>query len=268
LVIWIAVIFIFFSIPKSKLPYYILPLSMPVAMLVGIFLENLIGSGMDTGERSEDLKWIWRVMAAVGFVGIVGLNLYLWFWANDERALVLKLLLQPLVQVLSLVVAAGGWLVYWWNKRKHTQFAILTLAGMVYFCLLFAILGMIRLSPFMSTFDYAQYLKPFLKQTDIVAVYSSPDHFSDLPFYLKRRVVVVGSDRGTLAEESADADEANKNKDWFLESGAFVRLFNARGSRVFCLLKADTLNELVHVGLGKYTVLKAGYGELLVSNSR
>ena len=265
LVIWAAVIFVFFSIPKSKLPYYILPLSMPLAMLVGIFLDNLVRFD-NSGERFKDLKWMWRAMAAVGFMGIVGLNLYLWFWAKDGRALALKALVQPLVPALSLTVLAGGCSVYWWNKQKRTQLAILTLAATVYFCLLVAILGMIRLSPFMSTFDYAQYLKPLLKEADIVAVYASPDHFSDLPFYLERRVVVVGSDRGTLAEESVDADDAQEDKNWFLESGSFVRLFNARESRVFCLLKSDGLDELVRVGLEKYTVLKAGDGKLLISN--
>ncbi len=198
LFIWAMTILIFFSIPRSKLVHYILPMSAPVSILVGLYLNKIM-----VGSSKARLRAV-----------VVGMYLF-----------------------------------------------IVCLIGAMYY-----------LSPNLSTAEFAKYLKPKLKKEDVVAIYASPDHFSDLPFYLSQRVVVVGSDRGTLDAESREdeaefeADGRHAAKKWFLESGPFIELFSRRESIVYCLLDTKRLDELTHIGLKDYFSEMEGHGKILISN--
>ena len=68
---------------------------------------------------------------------------------------------------------------------------------------------------------------------DGVAIYASPDRFSDLPFHLKKRVIIVGSDYGTLAEELDEPEHQEDLKHWFYSAGTFVHLFENKSKRFF-----------------------------------
>ena len=85
-------------------------------------------------------------------------------------------------------------------------------------------------------------------------------------FHLKRRVVVAGTDRGTLAQEADEPDDAAESKKWFPGTNEFVRLFNLRTNRIFCLLDEENLPELQQVGLNNYTLIKKDHGKMLISN--
>ncbi|HLD50711.1 MAG TPA: glycosyltransferase family 39 protein [bacterium] len=198
LLCWIAVVFVFFSIPKSKLPYYILPVSMPIAILIGDFFAKLT--------------------------------------AVPESP-----------------------------ARKK----FFVLAGTVYGGLILTFVIMKVISPFQSTRDYADFLKSRMRPGDVAAVYASPDKFSDFPFYMKQRIMIVGSDRGTLAGQSRQMPLAEQ-KENFLETGEFAALFNAPSTlsgRVFCLVPAKKIQELVSAGLRRYEVVMAGHGKLLISTT-
>ncbi len=194
LIIWSMTILIFFSIPKSKLVHYILPMSAPVSMLVGLYLQKKM-----EGSSKARLRAI-----------VAGMYLF-----------------------------------------------IIALIGAKYF-----------LSPALSTCEFAKYLKPKLQKEDIVAIYASPDHFSDFPYYLAQRVVVVGSDRGTLSAESRE-DEAEgvvAVGSWFQETGPFVALFRQHDQTVYCLLDSKKLGELKHIGLPDYFTEMESHGKILISN--
>ena len=194
LLCWIVVVFIFFSIPKSKLPYYILPVSMPIAILVGDFFA--------------------KFTAASGVPA----------------------------------------------RKKFSA-----IAGTVYACLVLTFGGMKFISPFQSTWDYAEVLKSRLKPGDVAAVYGSPDKFSDFPFHLKQRVLIVGSDRGTLDRQSRQMPFTEQKKN-FLETGEFISLFKEASARVFCLVPEKKFRELKDAGLQTYEVLMAEHGKMLISN--
>ena len=125
---------------------------------------------------------------------------------------------------------------------------------------------MVSLSPYLSTYQEAKTLKALYKEGDRIAVYASPDSFSDISFHLGRRVIGVGSDHGTLTQELKDADHAQELKTWFPGSGEFVQDFNSRENRLFCLMNPEDLHELEHLGLRQYKVIQDGAGKLLISN--
>ncbi len=139
---------------------------------------------------------------------------------------------------------------------------------MIYLGLILTFVGMKTLSPFESSSDFAKFLKPRLSEKDVVAILSSPDTFSDFPFQLRRRVVIVGTDRGTLGFPSQLPNHAEEARAWFLSLEDFLRLFRSGEKRVFCLIKEKDIPSLKSQGFHDYTVLKEGYGKQLISNER
>jgi 4-amino-4-deoxy-L-arabinose transferase-like glycosyltransferase len=254
LICWIAMTFIFFSIPKSKLPYYILPVSVPMAVLVAIWFH-----------RVPDTKFLKTLLGWTGLISVLalaGLNAYLFIWAKDPRAEAVKSLFLP----ATLCAIAGCTVAAICVKKNHFRFAVWAMGGTLYVLFLFVALGMSRLTPYLSTYGEAKTLKALWKEGDTLVVYSSPDHFSDLPFHLQQRITMVGSDHGTLTQELKDEEHSEDLKRWFLDSGTFLNRFNSRENRMFCLMKTTNLHELERLGLRTYKVVMEGAGKLLVSN--
>lgn len=251
---WIAVIFIFFSIPKSKLPYYILPISAPLAVVVALWIRR--------AQDTQLLKGLFRGIGWISILSLAGLNAYLFIWATDPRAAAVRGPFLP-ATICALLGAAA---IRSALRKDRYPAAAWRLGGTLFAMLLFIASGMARLTPFFSTQDEAVTMSAYMKPGDIAAVYSSPDHFSDLPFHLRRRVMVVGSDRGTLSRELEEEEHTEDLKEWFPETGAFADRFNSRRDRIFCLMKTNKLPELQHVGLRDYTVIKEGAGKLIISN--
>ena len=70
LLIWFATVFIFFSIPRSKLGSYILPGLPPLAILCGLGMVRL--SGLDMRRRSQCFGWLAALsLIAAGMASIV-----------------------------------------------------------------------------------------------------------------------------------------------------------------------------------------------------
>ena len=254
LICWFVVIFVFFSIPKSKLPYYILPLCVPLAVWVASWLDKELDS--------KTYRLILQGTGLVFFSALIAANFYLVFWLKDARVLPLK----NLLHVASLCVFAGGWLTgFFLNKKEHAK-SFISAAGTVYVLLIFIIIAMKGVTPYLSTYEAAGTLQRVMKEGDEVAMFSSPDHFSDFPFHLAKRVIVVGSDRGTLSKELQGSEYADDVSYWFPTASEFVRRFNSRSERLFCLSDEEDMKQLEHIGLVSYKVVQKGGGKLLISN--
>jgi 4-amino-4-deoxy-L-arabinose transferase-like glycosyltransferase len=260
LLCWAATIFIFFSIPSSKLPYYILPMSMPLAILIGALFADwtLPGAVFDRG-RFANLTW--HAIPVAGLLCFLGINAYLFFTEKEARVLTL----QPYLHLGSAILFAGGLLAFFFYKKARIQTAIFSLAGMAYAILILIVVGMKVVTPFESSYAFIQELKPQLKDGDTVAIFASPDRFSDIPYYLKRRIMVVG-DRGTLSVPTQRKKYAHEVKKWFLTDMEFSHFFNDRSQRVFCLMETENLQYLQQAGIKDFTVLKEGHEKILISN--
>lgn len=262
LICWMVAIFVFFSIPKSKLPYYLLPISVPIAVLISLFLADGIHAGALSERTKRILKWTWNLLLGAAGAGAVGLNLYL-SWGNLDSE---TLLLRPLFQIGSVFLFAGFGTGFFLSRKGHFKRSIFVLSATVYVGLLLAFLGMKMISPLQSSYDYAELIKTHLKKDDIVAVMASPDEFSDLPFYLERRVMVVGTDKGTLTYESEESDHGLETAEWFVSKGELAAMFREKRKRIFCLMESHKLQEFINAGIQGFVVLKEGHGKLLVSN--
>lgn len=262
LICWIAVILVFFSIPRSKLPYYILPMSMPFAVLIAALFSDRLLSGKGPHLSDPWVKGAWIVTLLFCLAGFIGVNLYLTFWAQDPEFLAAR----PFVQLSVSFIFGVILLACFFYKKKKEKWALFSMGGMLYGGLLLTVVTMYYLSPFESTFDYVQTLLPQLKENDAITVYASPDRFSDFPFHLGRRVIIVGPDRGSITEESLKPERAEEMAGWFFWMEPFVEWFNARQRRIFCLMEEEEFHYLEEAGLKDYKVIKKGSGKLLISN--
>lgn len=259
LICWLFGILIFFSIPKSKLPYYILPAMVPAALLTGSFFSRLIQSPSESTARRADLTF--KLLAFTSVLGALGLNLYLTFFAHKLEFLALK----NFALITSALLTAGFSSAYLMQRARGVRAGVLTLAGTLYGLLLLVFMGMKIISPIQSVHEEALIIQARYQPGDVVSVFASPDRFSDLPFHLKTRVAVAGSDWGTLKDQSALLPEAER-QEYFMDHGAFVTLFNSKTRRVFCLMEEDRLQPLIDSGLKNVSILKQGHGKVLISN--
>lgn len=261
LICWIGVVFVFFSIPRSKLPYYIVPACVPTAVLVGVFLSKWLQQNLTISPTWA--QWSWRIFSSVFLLGVVGINIALLFSDRVPELAVIR----PWAPIGTLFLALGGGLSFYFNRRHHRVAAFFSVITTIYCVFLLIFYCMLKLSPLMSTESFSNYLKNHAHEKDIVAVFASPDSFSDLPFYLRRRIVVVGTDRGTLTQESAEKDETDA-EGWFYSASDFAALAkNSRPNKVFCLLKKDKTDELQKAGLTSFQILMESHGRILIASN-
>ncbi len=258
LLCWAAGILIFFSIPKSKLPYYILPATMPIALLVGNFFSRITLHPEEIPRKF--LSWTWKLFPLTAAAALFGFNGYLLFFAAGQDFLQLKTL-----GLIGTTFAASGFLFAYFAQKKNLAHGVIYLAGTVYAALLVTILGMQILSPIQSTMEEAEDLGSILKPGDQVAVYASPDRFSDLPFHLRRRVMIAGSNTGTLGAQMMRLPRKERDT-YFIDSGELVRRLNTPRERIVCLLDEKWLPDLIGYGLKEYRVLRKEHGKILIAN--
>ncbi len=257
---WLAVIFVFFSIPRSKLPYYIIPACVPMAVLAGIFISNWLRGTLPLSEGWA--QWSWKILSSVFLIGVIGVNVAMLFSDRVPEMAIIR----PWIPFTTIFLALGGALSLYFNHKKMRQAAFVSFAASTYAVFLMIFFCMLQLSPFMSTKAFSDYLKQHASATDLIAVYASPDSFSDFPFYLQRRVIVIGGDRGTATQESTEEGE-DDIEGWFYGRDEFTKnILPDRTKRVFCLLKKERLDELRQAGLSSFQILMESYDRILISN--
>ncbi len=262
LLCWIVTVIAFFSIPRSKLPYYLLPTSVPTAILLGHFFAQWAEDLGTKFPKAALLKWTWYFVILACLVA--GQAALIIFFVPIHKAEVV--LLKPIFVLGAMVLLGGASVTYYFYKNARNRGAALSLAGMVYGILLVIIVAMRVLSPAQSTVEFAEVLKKELRSEDQMIVYASPDQYSDFLFYIKRKVVIVGSDRGSLQLQSERPENRALAKGFFLSTQDLVRLLNQKETRVFCLMPEKRLGGLKDEGLGEYRVLKKAYKKLLIAN--
>ena len=260
---WAAVAFLFFSMSKGKLPYYILPISVPLSILFALLFDDFFNKRLQPNTESL-LHKSWIVLYGLLFVAIPGFNLFILIWG--DTLIEASRMMRPF-----LWTASGGTLVLLFLSakaygKKDFKKALWILAAVPYLILTTTSAAMNYLTPMQSTAEFALEIQRLDKPGSIVAIYSSPDHFSDLPFNLKKRISVVGTDRGTLDRESREDEALHGPSEWFLAKDTFADLFNARQRQVFLLVDEDKYAEIVGTGLKSPKILKQEFNKVLVTN--
>jgi 4-amino-4-deoxy-L-arabinose transferase-like glycosyltransferase len=196
--IWFGVIFVFFSIPESKLGEYILPAFPPVAIMSGLGLTRL--ARFDRKRRIGVLF----VLAAIN----IALAVILMIVAVElRRPLIAALGNYAMVASGALAVATMAALAIAWLRRDTAT--VWPIAGALTIGMLVTLGAMAKAreaaEPFTSYRKLAQQVSPYLGAGCVLASYRH--QIQALPFYLGMREVLVGY-RGELAPFGDSADAA------------------------------------------------------------
>ena len=233
LMIWIAVITLFFSASHSKLAPYIIPVYPALAILIA---KNLIDL-KDKGTTKA-------IKACLGFLTFftVALVVAAVLILNDIipiRHIQDVLLYRVPITCLCMLCVVFCIILWRMLNRPKKLFAVYAVFA---FCFILTSLPAIKiLGNERSTRVLNQTLVPWLNPQDKVVNFR--DYQQDLPFYTKRRVAIVGW-TGELAygrEHDADADN------WFIDMDKvenYLRRPLERGQRLYVIINDEYLDQM------------------------
>jgi len=185
LVCWFAVIFAFFSVSRSKLPGYIIPIFPALALLIGNRLDQLLAH-----TNSMELPW---KLQTIGFaiLGCVG-----FFFLSDigkqARPDEIEAYAQYTYWVIAALIALMLFSTFaaWQSKRNGIQ-SIVSFACGFFLCAIIAGTGHETLGRAVSGIDLVNRVKSSIPEK--VNFYSVRLLDHTVPFYLGRTMIMVES---------------------------------------------------------------------------
>ncbi len=253
LLTWIGFIFFFFSISKSKLPPYILPIFPALAVLIGRWLAEVVGCFQD-GPRAEGGRDLDGGPPAIsGGAGTprrrlrVGLRVFSFVCGLLAAGLVLVVVrpgmakltldqaiaLRPIVYVMAAVLIIGGIVGPWLGVNRGARAAVMGLVATMtvfYVTLQCATLPAI-IKP--GTKPLALVVKANAQPGDRVLNYH--EFFHDFTFYAGRVADLVAF-KGELEVEE---DPAAKASGRFMDEATFRKLWTQPGRMFVVARKRD-----------------------------
>lgn len=175
LMLWATIIFVFFSLSRSKLIPYILPTVPPLAILIGHYLAS--------SENRPGIKRGFMILPALTILISIGL-----FVAEYYISITNTVLADKITWLIIVVIIFGSALSYWVYLKKGTTAAFYNqLASTV--ILMLSLMVLMPLLDMGSILPLYRVLQPMLKPDDQVVCYHY--YYQDLPLYLQRRVTIV-----------------------------------------------------------------------------
>lgn len=231
-IIWIAFIVCFFSISKSKLATYILPVFPALAVLIAVELQRAL------------VENTWRRIrgAVYAFAGLFGLL----------AAAVVVVLIRPALakldaeqvaalrvpgSILVVVLLAAAVVVPWLGRTRGVRAAIVgCVAAMAMFYMNLEFAAPAINKP--GTKDLALYVKAHAKVGD--RVFHCYDFYQDFTFYAEREVGVVGDN---VAELELKEDAAARASGRFISEAELREQWNLPG-RIFLVVQIRKIQQV------------------------
>jgi 4-amino-4-deoxy-L-arabinose transferase-like glycosyltransferase len=222
LLVWCAVIFVFFSVSNSKLVPYILPLFPALALLLGCYLRSA-GRGVLLAQA---------VVSSLLGIALMLASPLVMLRASADTPPALLAGYVPWLRAAGLALAAGGALSAAFLAREKRGPAILSLAvaGLVFAQT--ALSGHESLSPSLSAYHIAHKIRDRLKPDTPFYFVDTFDH--TLLFYLGRKVTMVA-----VTDELADPIR-RAPRDFLPDTAAFARAWQA-DREAYALFNVDDL---------------------------
>lgn len=200
LLIWAAVIFVFFSLSQSKLIPYILPTIPPLSLLIGNYLAK--------SPRSKGIQRGIIFLLPLPIVISIAALIALYFFTASNPAL-----MKTEMWGMFIISISGACLAYWVNHWRGTIAACATIAIATVLNLLI-LMAVIPLFDMGSILPLTTILQPRLKPSDEVVTYHN--YYQDLPLYLQRRVTIVD-----WQNELTFGMEHQDTKQWMIDDATF-----------------------------------------------
>ncbi|MGC1854982.1 MAG: glycosyltransferase family 39 protein [Candidatus Aquirickettsiella sp.] len=224
LLLWIGIIFIFFSFSHSKLIPYILPIFPALALLTGHYLSI-------HWQRNRDIKWGYIAVPLV-WLGLGGIGiLYIIYDPTIilSQSARLFLITGYGVFLLNSIIASCFAI----QKKSKMAFATLAIGSMI--SLLIVSMSIPQLDT-RSIKPLVVALKPLLKPGDKIVAYH--DYYQDLPFYLNQRVFTVN-----VGGELTFGMQHQDTSDWMLQDANFWPQWNST-QRIYMITSREAYQQI------------------------
>lgn len=251
LLVWIVVVFSFFSLSHSKLVPYILPVFPPLALLLGRYLANADTASAGWRRGLLLLAFV-NLSAAVSFLLMAS---GLW---RSAAVLELQRLMGPALWIVAGAFAVGMVAALAMSRvlgRVRVLAVVMASTLLIHQCFGYA---MSRMDEKYTVQRLALTLKPQLRDDDVVVSYST--YYQDLPLYLLRRITIVDW-TNELTFGAAHQD----TRAWMLKSPDLWALWQGP-RRVFVFANTDSLTELRRQAGDRYYFLAGDKYHVLLSN--
>jgi hypothetical protein len=229
------VVLVFFSVASSKLIPYILPAIPPIALLIADAIISLSpAGGMPSKTHADGVRRLWFVGLFASVVGAGALAVVLFGRGIGGTYLTLG---RPALIAIGTILVAGGVLTAALLSRRRLETGLLSLTLTSAAALFAASYGRLALEPMRS---YAELSRSVAIQAPDAVLVCYHRYIQALPFYTRRRVILVGS-RSELGFGAAHSPDAG---DYFFASDAdLVRLWN-RPTKSVLLIDQPDLDRL------------------------
>ncbi len=183
LLVWVAVVFCFFSLSDSKLASYILPLFPALAALIGWHFAEI------SHRDPRALRWhaLPLILLALGCLALARQVTRL---ASPEVPVALYAAYQPWLEAAGGALLAGALAAFAFSWRALPRAALISLAAGGLFFSQLILLGHDSLAPSNSAYAIDLRIRDQVKPG--VPFYSVDTYDQTLPFYLKRTLTMVG----------------------------------------------------------------------------
>jgi len=233
LLLWAVLIFIFFSIPRSKTVGYIIPVFPAIALMVGYYLDDL----WEKNTLTKSFK--------IGVVGFIILSFIITAAAIIAPHLASLKITTPMISYLILAAVTflvAGFYAYQLLKQG-------TLPRIVYCVGATACIGLLILSASLAVVNdksikpIALQLKPTLQPNDEVVAYFK--YYQDLPIYLERRITIVADwtapdiiKKDNWVRELWFGMPFQNTRDWLIDDATFWQRWNSK-KRLFVVMSEN-----------------------------
>jgi 4-amino-4-deoxy-L-arabinose transferase-like glycosyltransferase len=222
LLLWCAVVFVFFSASDSKLPAYILPLFPALSLLIGEHLRSA-GRGVLLAQA---------VTAVLLGIALAAVAPRAPDYGSDAVPPALLEGYVPWIVASGLALAAGGMLSALSLALGKRVPAVLALAGGGLVLAQTALSGHESLAPSLSAYHIVHKIRDQVKPDTPFYLVETFDH--TLLFYLRRKVTMV-----SVTDELADPI-GRAPRDFLPDTAAFARAWEADGD-AFAMFNIDDL---------------------------
>ncbi|MGH7917177.1 MAG: glycosyltransferase family 39 protein, partial [Candidatus Binataceae bacterium] len=252
-----AVILVFFSLAHAKLIPYIMPALPPLAVVMGDGLANLLESerantaptmGFDPRVRRFCIS---AVLIAIAGAAILEVSLH----AADFRSpYVIRV--RPALEVAAAIALVTGvvcWCAFWSDRLRFGLAALIAATTALYIVFSY---GRLMATPLRS---YAHLARTIDARAPNATLVCYPRYLQSLPFYTRRRVILVG-DKTELTFGAARAPDANQY--FFKNQIGLLKLWNEPRQTVLVLDRA--VFPGLKRRLGAYVVIAADRKKIAV----
>jgi 4-amino-4-deoxy-L-arabinose transferase-like glycosyltransferase len=257
MLIWVFVVFAFFSVSGSKLPPYILPLFPPIAIILGyLFHEKWQLQVINRVEISIYILIFLTIGAAALLSQISPLSVYIQNMAEDNTVSIMKDLL-----VFSLWVSLSSFIIVCFLifKRFTTHTWSFILLSSYSLAIMFGILFNLAVVDKLNTAkNIATMINGHKAQADYIIDYSSYDQ--TIPFYIKQGITVA-SYTGELEMGSKYEDAKNI----FISEEEFLKLLSS-DKKILFVTKQKRLKRLQEMFPERIRIQGCQNNRCLVSN--